>query len=248
MSLFLLTMICMPDDGPAQLRALPAEKVASLQRALEGAVFTALPTPLNEGKSHWGETKKSVNGLKWTSKPELQFGNRNHGTWRKYVVALDTPVKDHLRLRVSNVQNVGHNTLTFQVEVEADVHFDVQQQNWATGVKLFDGSARGSASVKMNMNFESKLIIEPTTSFLPTIKYRMRVVQANTDLEKIVFTHVPGLGGTAAKVVGNWTMDAMQKIKPSLESNLLDKLTQKLVKAADTKEIQLSLAGVERKK
>lgn len=236
------------DDGPAQIRALPAEKVASLQRALDGAVLGALPTPLYDGNSHWGETKKSINGMKWGGKPELQYGERNHGTWRKYTVTLDQPAKDHMRLQVNQVQSVGNNTLTFQVKVEADVHFDVVQQNWASGVKLFDGSTRGSATLKMNLDFESKLIIEPTTSFLPVIKYRLRVLNAKTDLEKVVFNHVPGFGGSAAKAIGNWTLEAMTHIKPSLERNLIDKLTQKIIKAADTKEIQLSLSGVERKK
>jgi hypothetical protein len=63
-----------------------------------------------------------------------------------------------------------------------------------------------------------------------------------------VFTHVPGLGGSAAKVVGNWTVDAVNQMKPSLERKLIEKLTEKLKKAADTKEIQVSLSGIERKK
>lgn len=247
-----MTLVCLlstPDDSATTIKSISPEKVASFQRALQSAAFTALPTPLYEGSDHWGDTKKSINGMKWTaSKPELQYADKNQGTWRKYKVTLDQPHNDHLRLSLNNMHQAGNNTLSFLIKIEADVEFDVQQQNWQSGVKLFDGTVRGRATAKVSISCESKLSVEPGASILPVLKYRLRVVEAKAGYENLVFTHVPGLGGSAAKALGNWTVDAIQQLKPSLERKLVEKLTQKIVKAADTKEIQLSLNGVERKK
>lgn len=248
MAICIVFLTWLPDDQAA-IKSISPERVAGFQRALQQSVFTFMPTPLFEGSDHWGDMKKSVNGMKWSGgKPELQYADKNQGTWRKYKVTLNHPHQDHLRLQLNDVKNVGNNALSFLLKVEADIEFDVQQQNWQSGVKLFDGSVRGRTTVKLALRCESKLSIEPGVSVMPVLKYRLRVVDAKASYDDLVFTHVPGLGGSAAKVVGNWTVDAVQQMKPSLEKKLIEKLTQKIVKAADTKEIQVSLTGIERKK
>jgi hypothetical protein len=243
MTWMLLLLMVQTDPKP-----IAPEKVAQFQKALEATVFSNLPTPLYEGKSHWGDTVDVSNGIKWKPKPELQYGPKNHGLWRKYQVTLQQPTSDHLSLDISNMKNVGNNTLQFELLIQSDVNFDVTQQNWYAGTKLFDGSARGSAKVRLRLTCESKLVIEPSSSYLPTIRYRLRVSEAKASYDELKFKHVPGFGGSAAKVIGEWTVDAVNQLKPSIERRLIDKLTQKVVKAADTKEIQLSLAGIERKK
>lgn len=250
MQWILIGCVCLllPTQETVPAKSISPERVASFQRALEKTVYTALPTPLYEGSDHWGDTRKSVNGMKWSGKPELQYADKNHGTWRKYRVTLDQPAQDHLKLQLNNVQNIGNNSLRFQIKIDADVEFDIHQQNWQAGIKLFDGTVRGRSSVKLALTCTSKLSIEPGLNVLPVIKYRLQVVDAKASYDHLVFTHVPGLGGSAAKVVGNWTVDAVQQMKPSLEKKFIEKLTTKLKNAADTKEIQVSLSGIERKK
>ncbi len=243
MEWIILLLLCQSDPKP-----IAPEKVAQFQKALESAVFSNLPVPLYEGKSHWGDTAEAVNGIKWKPKPELQYTQKNQGTWRKYQVTLQQPASDHLSLDINDMKNIGNNTLQFELLIQADLNFDVTQQNWNAGIKLFDGSARGSAKVRLRLTCESKLVIEPSSSYLPTIRYRLRVSEAKASYGELKFKHVPGLGGSVAKVIGEWTVDAVNQLKPSIERKLIDKLTQKVVKAADTKEIQLSLAGIERRK
>jgi hypothetical protein len=243
MTWMLLLLMVQTDPKP-----IAPEKVAQFQKALESTVFSNLPTPLYEGKSHWGDTAEAVNGIKWKPKPELQYTQKNQGTWRKYQITLQQPASDHLKLEINDMKNIGNNTLQFELLIKADLIFDVTQQNWSAGIKLFDGSARGSAKVRLRLTCESKLVIEPSTSYLPTIRYRLRVSEAKASYIDLQFKHVPGFGGSAAKVIGEWTFDAVNQLKPSIERKLIDKLSQKVVKAADTKEIQLSLAGIERKK
>jgi hypothetical protein len=230
----------------------PPEKVAALQKALTATVQGALPSPLYQGDSHWGETKRTVNGVKWNGsgivrKPEWQYGEKNHGTWRKYQLTLDEPSAEHLRIHLRDVVNAGNNTLTFALQLDADVHFDITQQNWKEGIKLFHGSVRGKVHFTLVLRCESKLVLEMGEGFLPVVKYRLRVVEANPRYTGLKVTHLAGVGGELAKKLGDWSHEVMQQWKPSVERKMIEKLTQKIMKAADTKEIQVSLSGVERK-
>lgn len=250
----LLVLTDPPRSEPMpQSASLPPEKVAALQKGLSSVIQAALPKPLYEGASHWGDTIRAANGLKWVNssgliKPEIQYGDKNHGTWRKYLVTLDEPAPDHLRIALSNVLTPANNTLTFALQLDGDLHFDVHQQNWKEGIKLFDGSMRGTVHFTLVLQCESKLTIEFGENYLPIVKYRLRVTDAKPSYDHLKVTHVAGVGGELAKKLGDWSHEAIQQWKPSLEGKLIDKLTQRIIKAADTKEIQLSLSGLERKK
>ena len=53
--------------------------------------------------------------------------------------------------------------------------------------------------------------------------------------------HTAGVGGDAAKILGELLIDAIKQAKPELERDLLNKANAAIVKAADTKEVRLSL-------
>jgi hypothetical protein len=249
-SLLLLTLIDPLQSPPMQQPAvLPSDKVARLQSALSTVMVTALPKPLCEGNSHWGDTVRAANGLKWLGlKPEIQYGDKNHGTWRKYKIVIEEPATGHLQIALKDVVIPGNNTMTFALQLDTDLHFDVTQQNWKDGIKLFDGSVRGNVHFTLVLQCESKLTIDFGENYFPTVKYRLRVTDAKPSYDHLKVTHIAGVGGELAKKLGDWSHEAIQQWKPSLERRLIDKLTQKIIKAADTKEIQLSLSGLERKK
>jgi hypothetical protein len=231
---------------------LPPERTAALEKAISTLFKAGVPTPLYKGSSHWGETTSTANGVKWVGKgllkkPVLQYAQKNHGTWRKYEVELLETVPEPLKVRLTNaIVEPANHTLTFDLRLDADVRFRIDQENWNHGIKLFDGTARGTLHFTLVMKCESKLVIESGSSFLPVIKYRFRVVQATPSYSHLKFTHIPGLGGDAAEVLGKWAHEALGQLKPSVERKAIDKLTQKLLKAADTKEVQISLAGVKK--
>ena len=240
-----LLSFCLSFEPP---ESIPNSKRMAFENALQATLISAVPTPLIIGTSHWGDTVRTPNGMKWKPKPEVQYADKNHGTWRKYAVTLKEPIDQHFKLQVQRMQQVGNNTLEFELLVSADIDFDITQQNWKYGLKLFDGSARGSATIQLWMKCHSKLEIETSTYFLPTMKYRLHVVEARAGYEHLKLKHLAAVGGTAAKLVGDWTMDAIHQWKPSLERKLVDKFTQKLIQVADTREIQISLSGIERNK
>jgi hypothetical protein len=56
-----------------------------------------------------------------------------------------------------------------------------------------------------------------------------------------VTEHVAGVGGELAEWIGDAGHNLMKHIKPSIEHHLLEKANAAIVKAADTKEVRISL-------
>ena len=69
----------------------------------------------------------------------------------------------------------------------------------------------------------------------------MKVNEAQLFYENLVIEHTAGLGGDAAKILGELAVDTVKKARPELERDLLNKANAAIVKAADTKEVRVSL-------
>ena len=68
----------------------------------------------------------------------------------------------------------------------------------------------------------------------------MCVVDSDLRYDDLEVTHVPGIGGDMAQILGDGLRATVKKLKPSLERNLLEK-GDAIVKAADSKEVHISL-------
>src|SRR5207244_644924 len=73
------------------------------------------------------------------------------------------------------------------------------------------------------------------------VAFRLRVVKANTSYEHFVVEHVAGVGGDAAKLIGDAVRQGIHKWHPSIERNLLARANAAIEKAGDSKEIRLGL-------
>ena len=89
---------------------------------------------------------------------------------------------------------------------------------------------------------------ESGKSFLPDVVVRMRVVKATVKYDDLNVDHIAGLGGSAARVLGDAVHDVVKTIRPSLEEGLLARANAAIVKAADTREVRLSLGKIVTKK
>jgi hypothetical protein len=56
--------------------------------------------------------------------------------------------------------------------------------------------------------------------------------------------HLPGLGGDAAKVLGEAVLGTIKQVHPSMERRLLEKANAAIVKAGDTKEVRISFKAL----
>jgi hypothetical protein len=100
----------------------------------------------------------------------------------------------------------------------------------------------------MKLRCEATARFEKTSSWLPELVYRLRVVNADVTYDDWKVTHVAGLGGELAEFLGDAAQKMVHELKPSLEEKLLAKAEASILKAADTKELRVGLGGVKREK
>jgi hypothetical protein len=87
-----------------------------------------------------------------------------------------------------------------------------------------------------------------TKGLLPDAVFRLRVVESDLGYDNLVVEHTAGVGGEAAKVLGDAFIGGVRLWKPSLERRLLAKANEAIVKAADTKEVRLGVTSLIGKK
>jgi hypothetical protein len=94
------------------------------------------------------------------------------------------------------------------------------------------------------LDCENTIRTEPGKSFIPDVIFRLRVTKATVWYEDLKFERLAGIGGDVGPVLGEAVHDAINRWRPSLERDLLAKANAAIVKAADTKEVRLSLGGL----
>lgn len=230
----------------------PPNSAAALANSMRTLLLSALPTPLYEDSPNWGHTKHVAVGIKWKGKglkvhPEAQYADRNDGIWRTVRISAEN-LPNALVFEVRDVRQEGTDKTLFTVFLAFDASVDFTQQNWDEGLKLYDGSVRATAKVKLTLSCEMTTRTELTGGFVPDVVLRVRVTKANLEYDHLVIKHVAGLGGDAAKVLGGLVTSTIKQLHPSLERHLLAKANAAIEKAADTKEVRISLLGLVGKK
>jgi hypothetical protein len=203
----------------------------ALAGSLRAFLVTALPDPLLEDKSKWGKQKT------WHGKP------RNHGRWI-LIRARARNARDTLVLDLRDFQKVQPGRSTFCVFLAFDTDVEIDRQTWRHGVRLYSGSTRARLRFKVGLRCEATTRVEATGGLLPDAVFRLRVLAADVTYDNLVVEHTAGVGGDAAKVIGDIVLGALRAFKPSLERNLLDKANAAIVKAGDTKEVRIGLTSL----
>jgi|SRR6516162_9259518 hypothetical protein len=211
-----------PAPVPAAILATaPRDSVAAI---LRGYMLKALPDPLHERKPNWGHQKKS----------------RNQGSWRRTRITAINPA-DTLVLGISNVQSPEPGRLTFTVALALDARAEYQRQLWEAGVKVFDTTARARFRIKARLDCEATTRLEANFFLMPEAVVRLAITKSDVQFDNIVVEHIAGVGGDAAKVLGDAVIKSIHQLHPSLERRLLDKANAAVVKAGATKEVRLGL-------
>jgi hypothetical protein len=234
-------------NAPAAAQADIAPSAAELGSMLRSLIIPCLPDPLVEQSFDWGKQERVAVGLEWRRKgsllkPEVMKQMRNDGHWRKIAVQANNPEKT-LKLIVNDVKSPEPKRMTFSVELEMPVNLKFEQQLWRSGVRLYSGETRARCRAVLRLECESTSRSEKKPSaLLPDIVFRMRVLTAKLNYYDFVVEHTAGVGGDAAKLLGEAVHETIRTWKPSLERKLLDKANAAIVKAGDTKEIRLGLS------
>jgi hypothetical protein len=236
-----------PDAPGVKKDVLPTDPVEAeaLAKVLRDLLKNNLPDPVTKSNHNWGH-QKTVNatvlhrdGLRFWSEtvPEM----KNDGTWRRTDIRI--PDRDKVAISVPELTHPEEGKMLASLSVVAervDLHFE--QQIWHNGVRLYSGETRGHCKGALSLKAEVITKTEVVKgSFFPTISLKFHIISAELYYEKLVIDHTAGLDGEAAKALGELTIQIIKAIKPHLEKELLEKADAAIVKAAQKKELTVTL-------
>ncbi|MGH9675891.1 MAG: hypothetical protein ACRD36_02215 [Candidatus Acidiferrum sp.] len=218
----------------------------SVSGCIRNLILLAMPDPLYEDHDHWGGQKEVTRGLKWRGQglgvyAERKRGLKNNGLWWRIKVTAPNAANS-LNFALKNVRQADPQRLTFTALMSFDTDIEYERQRWDAGRRLFGASIRGRARVQLTLHCESITRVENTGKFFPDIVFRLRVISANCEFENLVSEHVAGIGGDAAKIIGDAVRANLRLWRPALEKRLLDKANAAIIKTGDTKEIHVGLS------
>jgi hypothetical protein len=222
-----------PLDPGAALGALGGgNSTAALAGNLRAFVLKSLPTPLYENLRHWGRQKRNA------------FGKmRNEGRWYKVRAEAITP-NETLMLDLRDVQKPEPGKTTFKAFLALDARVFVDRQTWRNGARLYSGSTRARLRLKLTVRCEATTRLQPNGTLFPDAVFRLRVLESNLRYDNLVVEHTAGVGGEAAKVIGDLVIGSVHAFRPSLERDALAKANAAVVKAGDTKEVRIGLTSL----
>ena len=235
-------------DPQAALAALGNNSLQSLAGNLRGLLIGVLPSPLYSDETHWGQQKMAPDGVTVKGKGldvhlEPRLKAKNHGSWWRVHVT-SSHLADTLVFDLRDVQQPEPGRMLFTAFVSFDVDVEYERQTWDEGLRLYSSSVRARMRIKMTLQCEATSRVEKKGGLLTDVVFRLRVVKANCGYDNFVVEHVAGIGGEAAKVIGDAARGTIKQWYPSLEKRLLEKADAALVKAADTKDVRLSLTNL----
>jgi hypothetical protein len=217
-----------PETAPAAAPAKPeSSEVRALEKSLRELLVKNLPDPIVKSEQGWGHQKEALKNL------------RNDGTWRRVSIRVPNPDSIALGIQDAAFPEPGRTTFTAMIGADCDLKFE--QQIWRNGIRLYSGETRGRCHAAVMLKCEVVSRTEPKPgSFVPDLVFRVKVTDAQLFYDKLVVEHTAGLGGNAAKVLGEMFLSTVKQSRPDVERDLLKKANAAIVKAADTKEIRLS--------
>lgn len=230
------------------LPLLDARSPQALAGVLRSALLDYLPNPLYDESPGWGRKRKvrrirfEGNGL--IRRPKVVKVDQNHGTWRHIKLTAIRP-KDTLVLDIRNVRFPKPGTMTFDIFLAFDARGEFTQQNWERGIRLWSGTVRARFRAQVYMNCEATARLVPgKNQLIPDASFRLRATNAAFRYDNLVYEHVPGIGGAAARILGKTFHRMLDTFRPSLERRMLERANAAIVRAADTGEVRISLRRV----
>ncbi|MBX7103959.1 MAG: hypothetical protein K1X57_07750 [Gemmataceae bacterium] len=222
--------------GPPVLLGKSEDELAGL---LRGLLLQNLPNPLYEKKDEW-DKQRGFDVLRIRrGKPVMESKLKNDGLWKRVRVDALNP-RESLILDLRDVSQPTLTSVKFTLFVACDVRIDAAQEQWESGIRLYGVSVRARTKVRATIQCEATVRTEMVAGILEFV-VALKVPKCDVGYENLVVEHVAGLGGEAAKALGGAGLNLIHQWKPSLERKLLEKANHALTRAAEKKEVRLSL-------
>src|SRR5262249_20742493 len=150
---------------------------------------------------------------------EKEYALKNHGDWRKIQVHAPN-IADNLVFDIRNVQQPESGKLAFDIIMSLDTEIQYEQQTWANALRLYSGSATFDAGVKLNLKCELTTRLEKSDGVVPDLIVGIRITEAHLAYDNLKTEHIAGVGGEAARVLGDAVKGGLDKWKPDMERDL----------------------------
>jgi len=224
------------------------DTLQSVSVAMRPLIVEAMPAVLYEKKDNWGNQRESFARLVFRGiKPVVEKTPKNDGYWKALKV-VPQELNRSFHFKITDVKEVSAEKQTFKAKFGFQAGIEFDHQVWESGVRLFAGNTRARVQLDMDMDVENIIKLETDKSGLPNLVFRLKVTKAELNYHDLVVEHTAGVGGSAAKLIGDGMHSAIKQWKPSIERSLLERANGAIVKAADTKEIVIGLSGFVKKK
>jgi hypothetical protein len=226
--------------------SLPGDNsLGALAASLRPIIMEHLPTPLYERSENWDHQVEAFERITWRRlRPQVVKTLRNDGRWQKTRVTTLDPQKT-LEFHISDLRSGSAGQLTFKVFAALMVNVEHEEELWERGLRLYRDTTEARVRIKGELDIESTMRLEKSAqSFIPDTVFRLHVTKANVSYDNLVTEHIAGIGGTGARWIGEALRSTLKQWKPSIERELLAKADAAVIKAADTKEVRISLGNV----
>jgi len=161
----------------------------------------------------------------------------NHGTWKKYQVALLNP-EEQFSISVKNMREAEEGKMALDVHVAANLKIDGRQAKWVKGVQLYNVSIDGKTKVNLKATIELRSLMD-VTKFPPDIIFRPAATAVDISIEDFRIDRISKLGGEVTQQITRFARGAIEKRLEKEEAKTLKKLNEEFTKNAD--KLKLSL-------
>lgn len=222
----------------------PAPSLPQVAEMMKPYLVDAIPPVLFDQNMNWGKTSRVPHAVHWKGlRPEIVKTPRNDGHWQKVRMS-PRNLGSTLDFRMSPARTIDADRQAFQVYLSFMATIDYEHQLWESGVRLYSGNTRARVRVKLWMDIENTIRLDTKKSIVPDLVIRLKATNAKLVYDDLVVEHTVGVGGTAAKLIGEFIEGTIKELQPDLERKLFDKAGSAIVRAADTREIRIGLSSL----
>ena len=216
------------DVGGLILRVLTDSRSA-LAGALRNELVDKLPSPLAEASPGWGHTKR--------------FGghDKKQGKWRRIGLYALNP-RDTLVIDVRDIKPAADGSVAFSVYLLCDARVEYTEHVYEAGIRVLATSARARLRLHLQVDCQADARLDASALWVPDLVLSIRATKAAVTYDNLVVEHAAGMGGDAARLMGEGVKKALHELRPGLEASWLAKADAAVVKAGHAREVRLNLA------
>jgi hypothetical protein len=236
-----LTLLLLALPAASAQTAPGAPSLPEIATMVKPLLVQMVPPVLYEKSRNWGHTVMAAHSVEWHGiEPRITKSPHNDGHWEK--VKLMPLELGKLDFKLTDPVAVDADRQKFLAYVDFVAGIDYEHQLWERGVRLYSGETRGRLRVQAWVDIESSFKVD-TTKGLDFV-FRLKATKATVRASHLVVEHTAGIGGSAAKLLGEAIEAIVKEAEPGLQRKLQEKIEAALVKAADTREVRIGLGSL----